>query len=77
MSAQGNDNRTQRTTKELNELSGQVVDAAIKVHRTLGPGPLESAYQASLAHELRLRGCKVATDVGLPVVYEGQTSDVG
>jgi GxxExxY protein len=44
----------------------------MKVHSVLGPGLLESAYQACLAHELRTRGLEVVTQVGLPVVYEGQ-----
>ncbi|AHG93021.1 GxxExxY protein (plasmid) [Gemmatirosa kalamazoonensis] len=39
-----------------NEVSGQIVDAAMKVHSALGPGLLESAYEACLAHELRKRG---------------------
>ena len=53
------------------------MDAAIKVHRELGPGLLESAYEACLAHELRKRGLKVLTQVGLPVVYDGVELDVG
>ena len=49
----------------------------MKVHTVLGPGLLESAYQACLAHELRTKGLHVATQVGLPVVYEGQKLEVG
>lgn len=49
----------------------------MKVHSVLGPGLLESAYQACLAHELRTRGLNVATQVGLPVIYEGQKLEVG
>ena len=49
----------------------------MKVHSLLGPGLLESAYQACLAHELRTRGIEVATEVPLPVVYEGQKLEVG
>ena len=49
----------------------------MKVHSILGPGLLESAYQACLAHELRTRGLSVATQVGLPVIYEGQKLEVG
>ncbi|MCY2991653.1 MAG: GxxExxY protein [Planctomycetota bacterium] len=60
-----------------NEVSGQVVDAAMKVHTVLGPGLLESAYEGCLAYELRKRGLKVGTQVGLPVVYEGVNIDVG
>ena len=49
----------------------------MKVHSLLGPGFLESAYQFCLAHELRSRGFEVATEVALPVVYEGQKLEVG
>jgi GxxExxY protein len=49
----------------------------MKVHSLLGPGLLESAYQACLAHELRNRGVQVATQVGLPVIYDGQKLEVG
>ncbi len=60
-----------------NEVSGQIVDAAMKVHTALGPGLLESAYEGCLAYELRKRGLKVAVQLGLPVVYEGVNIDVG
>jgi GxxExxY protein len=61
----------------LNEISGQVVDAAMRVHSSLGPGLLESAYQACLAHELQRRGLKVAVQVVLPVEYDGIRVDAG
>jgi GxxExxY protein len=64
-------------TPRVNQVSGAVVDAALKVHSQLGPGLLESAYQACLAHELRNRGFHVATQVGLPVVYEGEKLELG
>jgi GxxExxY protein len=64
-------------TWAINDVTGQVVDAAIKVHSTLGPGLLESAYQACLAYELRKRGFKVLTEVALPVVYDGLRIDLG
>jgi GxxExxY protein len=54
-----------------------VVDAAIKVHRTLGPGLLESAYQQCLAFELRKRGLSIETEVIQPITYEGQKIDAG
>ena len=57
--------------------SGQVVDAAIKVHSALGPGLLESAYEACLAHELRTRGLRVHTQLPLPAAYRGARIDVG
>jgi GxxExxY protein len=61
----------------INDISGQILDAAIDVHKELGPGLLESAYEACLAYELRKRGLKVLTQVGLPVVYDEVQLDVG
>ena len=61
----------------INEISGQIVDAAMKVHSALGPGLLESAYEGCLVHELRKRGLQVANQVTLPVVYDGVEIDVG
>lgn len=43
-------------TEEINQLTERIIGAAVEVHRDLGPGLLESAYQRALAHELRLRG---------------------
>lgn len=60
----------------VNQVSGAIVDAALKVHSLLGPGLLESAYQACLAHELRKRGFQVAAQLGLPLVYEGERLDL-
>ena len=54
-----------------------IVDAAIKVHKALGPGLLESAYQHCLAHELRKRGLKVACEVPLPILFDGERIDAG
>ena len=59
------------------EVSHAVVTAAMKVHSALGPGLLESAYEACLAFELRKAGYKVETQLELPVVYEGVQLDVG
>jgi len=61
----------------INDTSGAVVDSAIKVHSALGPGLLESAYHACLAHELRKRGLIVLTHVALPVMYEDIKLDLG
>jgi GxxExxY protein len=61
----------------INQLTGAIVSAAMKVHSILGPGLLESAYLGCLAHELRGRGFRVATQVGLPVVYEGERIELG
>ncbi len=60
-----------------NEISGTVVDSAMKVHTALGPGLLESAYQICLTHELVKRGLKVNYEVPLPVVYDTVKLDVG
>jgi GxxExxY protein len=61
----------------INDITGSIVNSAMKVHSVLGPGLLESAYQACLAHELRTRGLEVATQVGLPLIYEGQRLELG
>jgi GxxExxY protein len=62
---------------DINEISKRIVDAAMQVHTRLGPGLLESAYEACLRYELQKRGLHVAVQVGLPVVYEGVKVDVG
>ena len=54
-----------------------VIDAAIHVHRALGPGLLESAYQTCLAYELSRRGIRCRREVSIPVVYEGVRIDCG
>jgi len=64
-------------TLHVNQITGAIVNSAMKVHSTLGPGLLESAYQACIAHELRNRGFGVLTEVPLPVVYEGHKLEVG
>lgn len=62
---------------ETNEITGQIIDGAMKVHTALGPGLLESAYEACLAYELRKRGLKVRCQVILPVIYDGLEIDAG
>jgi GxxExxY protein len=62
---------------EVNLVSGIVVDAAMKVHTSLGPGLLESAYEACLMRELRKRGLRVDSQVPISVEYDGETLDVG
>ena len=62
---------------ELNQISGAIVDSAMKVHTALGPGLLESTYQACLAFELAERGLTVKTQVALPVIYKSVTLDAG
>ena len=56
---------------ELNGLSEKIIGCAIKVHRTLGPGLLESAYEVCLVHELRKCGLRVERQVPLRIVYDG------
>jgi GxxExxY protein len=64
-------------TRTAEEVSRIVLDAAMKVHSVLGPGLLESAYEACLAQELKNRGVAIQTQVPLPVVYEGLKLEVG
>ncbi len=54
----------------LNKLSGEVIGAAIEVHNDLGPGLLESSYEASLQHELKLRGYESVRQLVLPIRYK-------
>lgn len=60
-----------------NEISQIIVDCALAVHRTLGPGLLETVYQAALAHELRLRGVNVALERGIPARYGDVKLELG
>ncbi len=62
---------------DIELVAKEIVDSALKVHRALGPGLLESAYQHCLAYELRKRGLRVETEVYLPVRYDGQEIDAG
>jgi GxxExxY protein len=61
----------------INDVTGAVVDAALKVHSVLGPGLLESAYEACLAYELRKRGLEVTMQFELPVMYDEIRIDLG
>lgn len=56
--------------KRVDDLSAEVVDAAFQVHRTLGPGLLESVYQNCICHELSIRKIPFQTEVELPVIYK-------
>lgn len=60
-----------------NEIAKVVVDAALKVHRALGPGLLESVYEVVLAHELRSRGLTVQRQLSVPIQYENIHFDEG
>lgn len=74
-----------RTTTELTEpteedgvpLTQQIIGAAIAVHRALGPGLLESAYEACLGYELRLRGLRAEAQFPLPVIYRDVRLECG
>ncbi|HLF04401.1 MAG TPA: GxxExxY protein [Dehalococcoidia bacterium] len=63
--------------ESLNQVTAAIIGAAIEVHRTLGPGLLESAYEACLAYELLERGLKVEQQKPLPLVYKEVTLDCG
>ena len=60
-----------------NQIAKEVVDAAVKVHTKLGPGLLESVYEAVLARELERRGLSVERQVPIPIEYEGLRFDEG
>ena len=59
------------------ELTGQILGAAIEVHKQLGPGLLESTYQACLCHELELRGISFECQKPLPLEYKGIKLECG
>jgi GxxExxY protein len=69
------DAEAQRMTE--NELGTIIVDSAIAVHRELGPGLLESVYEAALTYELRTRGLKAERQVPIPIKYKGIEFDEG
>jgi GxxExxY protein len=56
---------------ELNDLTERIIGCAIKVHRALGPGLLESTYETCLVHELIKSGMKVERQVAVPIFYDG------
>jgi len=60
-----------------NEIAKRIVHAAYRIHTGLGPGLLESVYEAVLAHELGKQGLRVARQVPMPVVYDGLQFDQG
>jgi GxxExxY protein len=60
-----------------NEIAKEIVDAAYKIHTTLGPGLLESVYEVLLEYELKKRGLRVVRQERLPVVYESVKLDDG
>lgn len=75
MNHQGTKDTKIDATSDL--VARQIVDAALKVHRALGPGLLESVYEHCLAHELALRGIGFTRQRTLPIIYEGERLDAG
>jgi len=67
--------RQGRQVMTENEIGRLVVDAAIGVHRELGPGLLESVYEVILAHQLRQRGLRAERQVPIPIEYQGLKFD--
>ena len=63
--------------RDIEDIGREIVDAAMKVHKALGPGLLESAYQVCLAFEINKRGLSVACEVPAPVLYDNQHIDAG
>ena len=62
---------------EINEISKEIIDSSVKVHSALGPGLLESSYEACLCYELNKRGFKVEPQKVLPVIYDEVKIDLG
>lgn len=65
------------TEMEENQIGTLIVDCAVHLHQALGPGLLESVYEALLARQLEKRGLGVRRQVGVPIRYEGETFDEG
>ena len=63
--------------KDIEEVAREIVDSTIRVHKELGPGLLESTYQACLAYELNKRGLKVDCELTLPVTYDHHQINAG
>ena len=63
--------------KDINDLTREVIGAAIEVHKALGPGLLESAYEECLCHELKLRGIQFERQVELLIEYKGTKMNCG
>lgn len=60
-----------------NEISYKIIGAALEIHKAIGPGLLESAYENAMAFELRELGFEVRQQVAMPFVYKGVNQDVG
>ena len=61
----------------LEDLTEQIIGAAIEVHKALGPGLLESAYAECICHEMRLRNISFRREIEVPVIYKGVSLDCG
>ncbi|MCB0458156.1 MAG: GxxExxY protein [Flavobacteriaceae bacterium] len=70
-------NRDSQRLAEVNELTEKIIGAAIEVHRELGPGLLESAYQQCLLFELKKLGLQVENEKALPIIYKEIKIDHG
>jgi len=68
-------NEAVATERQENDISGKIIGAAIEVHKKLGPGLLESAYEECLCCEMQLRGIEFKRQVPLPVNYKGVVLD--
>jgi GxxExxY protein len=66
-----------KSQEELNQITGKIIEFAIKVHSALGPGMLEGAYEICLMHEVVRHGFKVESQVTLPIIYGGIRLDAG
>lgn len=77
MNATLHENLSATEKEETDPLTGSIIGAAIEVHRFLGPGLLESAYETCLIYELRLRRIKVEHQKPLPVFYKDVMLDCG
>jgi GxxExxY protein len=62
---------------DLNKLTGKIIASAIEVHKNLGPGLLESAYEECLAHELKIEGLNFERQKSLPIIYKDFRLDCG
>lgn len=62
---------------ELNDISHTIIGAAIEIHKSLGPGLLESVYVSALAYDLRLLGLHAPSQVPMPVIYKGVKLEIG
>lgn len=71
------DRGIQLASDSTDSLTGEIIGAAIAVHKALGPGLLESAYQACLRHELGHRGIVVESEVSVPIEYRGLQLECG